>query len=65
MLGLTCCDDGVDDLQNSAHKVSINSVLSSKLAWGCQGGGAQLRGPQRSVQTAAHASFAYPLVPAT
>ena len=66
---LTCCDDGVDDLQDCAHEVSIHSMLSSKLPWGGQGGGVQVGGAPRgahgsaSIQGATAAPSAYPLIP--
>ena len=38
---LACCDNAVDDLQHSAHEVSIHSVLCSQLARRGEGGGSQ------------------------
>ena len=74
---LTCCDDGVDDLQDCAHEVSIHSMLSSKLPGRGQRGGVQVIGAQggaqggaqrgahggASIQGATVAPSAYPLIP--
>ena len=66
---LTCGDDGIDDLQDCAHEVSIHSMLSSKLPRRCQGGGDQVWGAQwgahgrPSIQGATAAPSAYSLIP--
>ena len=66
---LTCGDDGVNDLQDCAHEVSIHSMLSSKLPGRGQGGGVQVGGAQwgayggASIQGATAAPSTYPLIP--